>query len=315
MKIKMHLPQNSVKRKNLVSNIAVSLIRYVFLIAFSYILIYPILFMIAHAFRNPIDFMDPTIEWVPKSTSFESVKAAFEVMLMPKALWNTIWIEVFASFFTIISTGVAAYGMTCFDFKLKKFLNVLLVLMILVPPSMLLIPNYINFHSFDILGVLDILGDITGYELRPNLLNTAFAVYLPAITSVGIKAGFCIFIYQQFYKGIPKELHEAAWIDGATELQTYVRVIVPSSGVAVLTVSLLSLIWHWNDYYNAQMFMSSHPTMAMRLNDFFVNSRDIAAAADAAMAACLMFVLPMLLLYMVLQKRFITSIASTGIVG
>ena len=78
---------------------------------------------------------------------------------------------------------------------------------------------------------------------------------------------------------------------------------------------VLSVIWHWNDYFNAQMFMSAHPTMAMRLNDFFVNSRDISAAADAAMAACLMFILPMLILYMILQKRFITSIASTGIVG
>lgn len=309
------LKKSSVKKKQRIAKIIVSLIRYGFLIAFSYILIYPIIFMISHTFKNPIDFMDPTIEWVPKAFSVEPILSALKVMLMPDSLWNTVWIEVFASVLTIISTGIAAYGMACFDFKFKKVLNVLLVLMILVPPSMLLIPNYINFHSFDILGILDVLGDITGYELRPNFLNTAFAVYLPAITSVGIKAGFCIFIYQQFYKGIPKELHEAAWIDGASELQTYVRVIVPSSGVAVLTVSLLSVIWHWNDYFNAQMFMSAHPTMAMRLNDFFVNSRDISAAADAAMAACLMFILPMLILYMILQKRFITSIASTGIVG
>ncbi len=285
------------KAKQKASSIAISVFRYIFLIAFSYILLYPLLFMVAHAFRDPGSSLDPTVEWVPKIFSWSAMEGAIKTMKLPNSFFTSVYIEIVSAIFTIISTGVAAYGITAFNFKGKKILNVLLILSILVPNTVLLVPDYINFSQL-------------------HLLNTVWTFYLPSICGVGIKAGFCIFIYQQFYKGLPKELQEAAWIDGAGPFKTYVRIVVPSSGVAVLTVSLLDIIWHWNDFYNAQMFLTT-PTMAMPLHDFFIScaGSNIENVVDSAMAACLLFVLPMLIMYLILQKKFIASIASTGIVG
>lgn len=303
------------KRKtvSLISSIA----RYIFLIAFSYTLIYPILFMISHAIRDPIFYRDPTVQWVPKAFSLIQFKYAWEVMLMPGTLFNSILVEVVSALISIISCGVAAYGLACFDFKGKGILNALLILLILVPTSMTLIPNYINFYNFDFFGLFGLIEKIFGVEIDMNLLDTLWAVYLPSITAVGIKSGLCIYIYRQFYRALPKELFEAAWIDGAGPIRTYARIVVPSSGVALLTVSLLSMIWHWNDFYVCQMFLPNHMTMTVKLNGFFTgySYNQVAMSADSCMAACLMFIAPMLILYLVLQKKFIASIAATGIVG
>lgn len=280
-----------------IKNFVVSLARYIFLIAFSYILLYPLLFMLSHAFRDPAFYNDPTVEWIPKSFSLQTIKDAIVNMQLPASLWNSVWAEVISAILSIISCGFAAYGMACFNFKGKKVLSVLMILTILIPSSMILIPNYMNYYNM-------------------GLLNTPWVMYLPAVTGVGVKAGFYIFIYQQFYKAIPKELMEAAWIDGASAFTTYVRIIVPASGEAVLTVSLLSIIWHWNDFYNAQMYLSSHPTMATKLYSYFQNTTALGTnLQDSAMASCLMFIAPVLIIYLILQRRFITSISSSGIVG
>lgn len=303
-------------RRKAVSVIA-SIVRYVFLIAFSYTLLYPILFMFSHAIRDPMFYQDPTVQWVPKAYSFIQFKYAWQVMEMPLPLINSITVEIVSSLISIITCGIAAYGLACFDFKGKKILNALLILLILVPISMTLIPNYVNYYNFDFLGIFSLIEKIFKVELDTNLLDTLWAVYLPSLTAVGLKSGLCIYIYRQFYKALPKELFEAAWIDGAGPFLTYVRIVVPSSGVALLTVSLLSLIWHWNDYYIAQMFLSNHGTMALYLKNFFskYDPNGIQISADSCMAACLMFIAPMLILYLVLQKKFIASISATGIVG
>ena len=305
------------KAKKKTASVIVSIARYIFLIAFSYTLIYPIIFMISHAIRDPIFYQDPTVQWIPKAYSLIQFKHAWEVMLMPGTLINSILVEVVSAIISIISCGVAAYGLACFDFKGKGLLNALLMLLILVPSSMTLIPNFINFYNFDVLGIFGLIEKISGKEIDTNLLDTLWSVYLPSITAVGLKSGLCIYIYRQFYKALPKELFEAAWIDGAGPIRTYVRIVVPSSGVALLTVSLLSVIWHWNDYYVCQMFLPNRITMTMKLNGYFTGYAltETAISADSCMAACLMFITPMLVMYLILQKKFIASISATGIVG
>ena len=194
----------------------------------------------------------------------------------------------------------------------------MLIISILLPASMIIIPNYINYRNFDILGVLNLIGNLIGKDIRINLLETVWAFWLPALLGVGLKSGFLIYIYIQFYKGLPKELEEAAWVDGASPLKTYLRIVFPSSGVAITTVTVFSLIWNWNDYYSALMYWQANPTLAVKLSSFTNYAKQFdtrVALADSTLAACLLFVLPLLIFYMIMQKRFIASIASTGIVG
>lgn len=300
-----------------VASVFASLLRYAFLIAFSYILLYPIIYILTHSFRDPIDVTDPTILWVPKNLSWAPVKEAIETMNLPTSLWSTLKVEVVSALISTATCGVAAYGMARFKFRGRGVLNFILLLTVLVPASIVIIPNYMNFYDFNPFGIVHLIENIFNVNIESSLLGTVWCFWLPALTGVGIRAGFYIYIYMQFYKGLPKELEEAAWVDGCGPWGTYLRIVVPSSGVSVLTVSMLAVIWHWNDYYNALMYFQSNHTMSVEISNFIskimIDGRKI--ETDAPMAACLIFLLPVLIMYMVLQKKFITSIASTGIVG
>lgn len=300
------------------SGFLISLVRLIFLVAFSYILLYPFMYMISHALRSPLNNFDPTVEWVPKAFSLEPFKVALECLDFKSSLWHTFLAEVVSTAISVISCGFAAYGMARFKFKGRGIMQFMLILSILLPASMVIIPNYINYRNFDILGILGLVGKAIGKDIRINLLETVWAFWLPAALGVGVKAGFLIYIYLQFYKGLPKELEEAAWVDGASPLKTYLRIVFPSSGVAIVTVSLFSLIWNWNDYYSALMYWQNKKTLAVQLSGFYSYAQMFntkVSLTDSTLAACLLFVLPLLVVYMIMQKRFISSIASTGIVG
>lgn len=305
------------KTRQVIVRIFANLLRYAFLIAFSYILLYPIIYIITHSFRAPVDVTDPTVLWVPRNLSWQPVKEAIEAMNLPTSLWSTLKLEVVSALVSTVTCGVAAYGMARFNFRGRGVLNFILLLTILVPASIVIIPNYMSFYDFNPFGLVHLIENIFKVNIDTSLLGTVWCFWLPALTGVGIRAGFYIYIYMQFYKGLPKELEEAAWVDGCGPWGTYLRIVVPSSGVSVLTVSMLAIIWHWNDYYNALMYYQTDFTMAVEISGIFskVTASGLRLDTDAPMAACLIFLLPVLIMYMFLQKKFITSIASTGIVG
>ena len=200
---------------------------------------------------------------------------------------------------------------------------VVLLLSIVIPTQMIVIPQMINFSQLDFLGILKLIGNIAGKELRINILDTPFTFYLPSIFGVGLKSGIMIFIYIQFFKGLPKELEEAAAIDGAGAFKTFLSIAVPSSGVVFLTVSIFSVVWHWNDYYLSAMFMTNSKSLALTLATLkeqmptlgfgysIVNDK----GGSILMAACVLFILPMLVFYICLQGKFVKSIDRVGITG
>ena len=309
------------KAKNTAFNIIVPIIRWIFLIAVGYIIIYPLLYMIAASLRPIAEFDDPTVVWISKTFTFDNFEIAWKSLRYPLGFWNTIKTEIFAGLIEVVSCSVIAYGLARFEFKEKNFLMFFLILTILIPTQMLMIPIMLNMKYFDCLGILKFVGDLIGTELRPNLLNTVWAFYLPSILAVGLKAGLFTFIFVQFYKGMPKELEEAASIDGAGPVKTFLSIVVPSSGVVFLTVTIFSVIWHWNDTYLCGLYFTNSEMLAVNLSKItdvigaygvHINS---AGVAGPIMAACLLFILPVLIMYCILQKQFIKSIDRVGIVG
>ena len=317
-------PENSLylrqKRLNKTFGFLAGLYRYVLLISMSYVILYPFIYMLSTSFKTPAAFLDPSIVWIPRVFTLENYKDALEALYLPKSLYNTLLYEMVSAGIEIITCSIAAYGMARFDFKIKPILNVFLILLIFIPSQMIIIPMMMNFANFDVLGILGFIGKLTGANLRVNTLNTVIPFYLPSLFAVGLRSGIIIFIYIQFFKGLPKELEEAAWIDGAGPIKTYIKIALPSSSVAILTVSVFSMIWHWNDYYLAVMYTSGDFPFAVRLHtiretlstmSIWGNSR----SAPICMAASAIFVLPMLIMYMILQKKFIKSIDRVGITG
>ena len=301
------------------------IIRWVFLLSISYILLYPMIYMISSAFRGSQDFVDPTVVWVPKNFAVKNFAIAFKALSYLETFWNTFRMEIISAFIEIVMCSITAYGLARFDFKEKKLLMGMLIVTILVPTQMIMLPLMVNMHYLDVFGILGFIGEKIGTELRPNLLNTAWAFYIPSVFAVGLKAGLFTYMYVQFFKGLPKELEEAASIDGAGPVKTFLTIIVPSSGTIFLTVTIFSVIWHWNDVYLSGLFLSKDYPLSVQLSRIFTI---LASGVDGVkygkysrstigivMAACLLVILPMLIMYCILQKQFIKSIDRVGIVG
>ena len=148
---------------------------------------------------------------------------------------------------------------------------------------------------------------------------------LPAFFGAGLRAGLFIYIFRQFFAGMPKDLEEAAMIDGCGALRTFVQVMLPLAKSAFITVLLFSFVWHWNDYVQAAMYFNDNQPISVMLNQmqsllqdaklFNVVTNTPDEIRTYLQAGCLLTILPPLVLYIFTQRFFTESIERTGIVG
>ena len=321
-KLKKTVPSlNKNKVKEVGANVIVSIFRYLLLIAISYIILYPLFAMISYSLQSRADVLDTSVTWIPKFGTFDTYKVAFEALDYPKALLNTVLVGLVSAALEIFSCAIAAYGFARFKFKGRGLLFGIVLFTAIVPVQILVIPLFLNYQYFGFGYIVNLLNLIPGVNIPYiSLINTPFTFWLPSIFGVGLRSGLFIFIYRQFFMGLPKELEEASWIDGCSPLMTFFRVVIPSSGVVFLTVAIFAIIWHWNEYYQSVIFFTNNFPLSVTLSsirDQALNTmgyRD-AFAAPYVSAACLMFIAPVLIMYIFLQKKFIQSIDRVGIVG
>ena len=302
------------------SSVAYSVFRLALLIAIGYIVIYPVIYMISSSVKTTAAFADPSVIYIPKHITFEYYSLALEAIDYKDSIISTVKYEIVSAVIEILICSFIAYGLARFDFKGKKFLNFVLLLTILVPVQMIIVPIMTNYSQLDVIGILGLLNRFTGIDLRPNILGTVWTFYLPSIFGVGLRSGILIYIYIQFFSGLLKELEEAAWIDGAGLFRTFFSIAVPSSSVVYTTVTLFALIWHWNDYHLAVMYLSDKFPLAVRIYDIdnlitAVNIWGGGSAVAIKSAACFMFIAPMLVIYLFMQRKFVQSIDRVGITG
>lgn len=302
-----------------------SVFRLIILLSIGFIIIYPLIYTIVTSLQSKYAFLNSTRVWIPTEFAIaENYKAAFDAMEYMSSLWSTFKNELISAAIEIASCAIAAYGLARFDFKLKKLYTAILFLTILVPEMMILIPRMLNYSHLDFFGILGLVNDISGVDLRPNILGSVLAFWLPSIFGVGLRSGILIYIYIQFFKGLPQELEEAAWVDGAGPFRTFLSIALPSSGVVILTVTVFSMIWHWNDSLLSGMYLSDGFPLAsqiVRLPETLGSKYHIILSArdpqgiGYLMAGCVLFIVPMLIVYMIIQHWFIESIDRVGITG
>ncbi len=311
--------------KNKTKGVGVSVLRMLFLLAFEFVLLYPVIFMISNSFKVTSDTLNPAVKWFSLSPTTYGYKVAWMAFDYWNGLKITFLFGIVSGLIEVVTCAVYAYGLSRFELRFKKIWMFLLIVTILIPDVMLIIPRILNFRYMDVFGILGLFYKLTGVDLRVNITDTVWTFYLPSLFGVGLKGGLFIYIYMQFFKGLPKELEEAAWIDGAGPVQTFIRIIIPSSGVVILTVFIFSFIWHWNDWLLATMYTENNHTLAFTLRNIsgYIGqlwssmkiSADSSAYYGAPLAACLMFIAPPTLLYVILQRHFIESVDRVGIVG
>lgn len=290
----------------------VSLVRALFLLGICYLFLFPVFYLLLATFSDPSSLNNPNVVWVPLEWTFDNVVYAIEKL----NFWNSAKISLIhavgGTLASLISCSLVGYGLARYKFFEKGVVFMCVVLTIIVPPQTLLITQYLQYQDF--------LG--TGL----NLLSTPWVIILPAFFGAGIRNGLFIFIFRQFFLGLPKDLEEAAWVDGCNPMRTFIRIILPISGPGIVTVTLFSFVWHWNDYYYSAMLYTSLdkalvPTMQSiksalqtAVSDGGASGGALSSRGILAAAGILTIIVP-LVLYLFLQRHFVESIERTGIVG
>jgi len=289
--------------------------RFVILFGLGFVIMYPLIYMISCAFREKADMSDPTVMWIPRHYTFDVITETLDAMDYWETLGTTLLLNIGCSLFQVISCAVTGYGFARFKFRGKKLLFGIVIMMILVPHQVISLPLYTQFRYFGIKGLFSL-----------NLIDTKLTMYLPAMTANGIRAGLMILIFRQFFKGMPRELEDAAYIDGCGPFMTFVRVMVPNAASAFLTVFLFSVVWYWNDYYVSSTFFTNTKTIAIMLSNL-ENELKATLFDDPTVqispreqivwkeAGCLLSIAPVLLMYVFLQKHFTEGIERSGLVG
>jgi len=305
-----------------IAKIAWAVIRAVIMLGLSFILLYPLFYMVSMAFRPTDEIFDPTVIWIPRNFTLVNISRAINTIKYFETLAQTAVIGLVSSFIQVVSCAFTGYGFARFNFRLRGLLFIFVLINIIIPPQSMIIPQFLMNSKFDFFGAVPLLNAV-GVRARPvNILDTVLPFYFPALFGHGIRSGLLIYIYRQFFRGMPKELEDAACIDGAGPLKTFLRVMAPNAGAAFLTVFLFSTVWYWNDYYYSSMFLSNSQTLSVRLSFLPNYLRTTSQFVDdpfqyitQIQAACLLTILPVLLVYIVFQRYFTESIEKTGIVG
>ncbi len=300
-----------------------SLVRLILLIGIGFVLIYPILYMVITAFRDRVDMEDPSIVWLTKTWTLQNIFDLMEAMDYKNLFVYSMEISFICAILQTFMCSLVGYGFARFDFPGKAILFGLVIATIVVPVQTYLTPLYTTFRFFELPGIGQLLNLISEGSGTWKLVDTPWPFWLQALFGMGFRSGLFIFIFRQFYRGMPKELEEAALIDGCGEIKTYFRVMFPNARSSMITVFIFSLVWHWNDYFVPSVFSETRQTIAISLASLrstlsrmtALHGGDQLIIQVQVQAGALLAVAPMLILFAIAQKFFTEGIERTGIVG
>lgn len=318
---------NNVQLTNGVKRFGAAFFRDILLIAISVIILYPLFYMVTIAFR-PIDqIWDPSVVWISKSLTWDNMQKTIEHIDYWNVLWRSVRLTAISSVLTVVSCSLAGYGFARFRFKGRELLFMCVLFTIMVPAETIIIPSYTQFWKFDFFGLGYLAFPFLKEPFTVNLLNTEMTLYIPALFGNGIRAGLFIYLFRQYFRGLPKELEEAANIDGCNAFTTYLRIAVPSSRLTMMTVFLFSSIWYWNDYYFTSMYMNNARTVSSTvaalpamLNAILgglhesLEGFDQVQISTMIQSSCLLMIVPPLLLFAFCQRYFVQGLELSGLV-
>lgn len=272
-----------------------NLAAYLLLVVIGVVIIFPFIWMIFACFKTNAEILGST-KLLPSHFSFDAFVKG----------WNGVGNITFATYFkntflmviptvllTVLSCSFVAFGFARFRFPGKKIFFALMISTLMLPNSVIIIPRYLIFNKL-------------------GLLNSYWPFYLPALFAC---FPFFIFMIIQFMRGIPRELDEAAYIDGCSSMRLYREVLLPLMKPALFSAGLFQFMWTWNDFFNTLIYISSVKKFPVSLG--LRASLDTAAQVqwDKVMAMSLISILPLIVMFFAAQKYFVEGISTTGLKG
>jgi len=301
---------SSYKRRQMLSKVAGFIFRLAFVIGACFLILQPLLMKVSVSFMSVKDVYDQTVKVIPKVFTISNYSDAVIIARFWGNLGRSFLLCLVAGLTQTFSCTLVGYGFARFHFKGRDMLFVLVIICMVVPTQVVLIPQFLNFKMFNMNGGL-------------------WPFICLGLTACAARCGLYIYLVRQFFRGIPKEVDEAAAIDGAGPFKTFFLIMLQSAVPIMVTVFLFSFVWQWGDNTYTNLFYSPN-TLAKMLNSIayafdqkqttgtvsIIAAQDKEAYKDIVTATTtLMCIVPLLVLYLFSQKFFIQSIERTGIVG
>jgi ABC-type glycerol-3-phosphate transport system permease component len=299
------------------------------IVGICFTILYPLIQLIPSVFSELSDLGNPNISVLPLHWSTLSLPAAWTMMMtygpmtMPLSLLYAGAIMVVQ----VMISAMAGYSLARVNFPGRNIIFFLVIFTFLVPNESLLISQYIRFKHFDIFGLFQIF---TGSDI--DLIDQPVTLFMMALFGFGLNQSLFIFIFRQFFRNAPKELEEAALIDGCGFYSTYFKIMLANAKPAILTVGILSFVWNYADTYYTSYFNPSGPYLSVILDHNFAlaNMQQILNSIKAwygipnvnnytfdavRQAAAIIYLFPLLVLYSFFQKKLVENLEMSGIVG
>jgi multiple sugar transport system permease protein len=277
----------AVRRRRLLMSVANHSVAIALAIAF----LLPFVFIIATSLMTNQQALSPNI-W-PHPFVWSNFKTVFQSFPFVRYTLNTVTYAGLATLGVLLSCTPVAYALSRLRWKGRQFTFMLVLSTLMLPPQVTIVPLYVIFVRLHWIG-----------SLKPLIIPLFFG------------DAFSIFLLRQFFMTIPEELSDAARVDGAGELQILRKVIVPLAKPALAAVGLFQFLYSWNDFFSPLLYAGNNPdawTLAVALQQFTNLSRGV--LWNLQMAASLLFILPVIIIFFFAQKVFVEGVTLTGVKG
>ncbi|EES75287.1 carbohydrate ABC transporter permease [Paenibacillus sp. MB22_1] len=273
------------------------LVRHLFMILFSLVMVYPVLWWIGASLKTNGELASPNIfPSVPQWSNFVKGWNSVPGHTFTDFYLNTFALEAAVIAATLVSSTLVAFGFGRLNFPLKNLWFSLFMLTLMMPGQVLIIPQYALFHQL-------------------GWVNTYLPFIVPHMLAGGAGGTFFVFLLIQFVRGIPKELDESAKIDGCSWFGIYFRIVMPLMVPAIVTVTIFCFLWNWDDFLGHLLYLNSVDKYTVSLALRMINDSQSAQEWGQLLAMSLVSIIPATLIFMFLQKYFVEGIATTGIKG
>ena len=269
---------------------------HVFIIALGLVMIYPVVWMIVSSFKpNNMIFSDPGL--IPKAITLENYISGWKGYAgtsFGRFFVNSLVMCAVAVIGNLIACTMAAYAFGRLKFAGRNFWFAVMMITLMLPGHVTIVPRYILFNAFGWVG-------------------TYLPIYVPKFLATD---AFFVFLLVQFIRSLPKELDEAAIIDGCSEVGVFLRIIVPLALPALVTTALFTFLWTWDDFFNHLLYLTRPEIFSVsRALRTFVGDAGAVSNWGGALAMATLSMIPPFVLFFSLQRYFVEGITTTGIKG
>lgn len=260
------------------------------------LMIYPLVWMIMSSFKETNTIFTTAQQLLPKKFTVENYVngwKGFAGVDFGRFLTNSLFISLVATVGTVLSSSVVAYGLARCRFRGRRMIQVAMLLSMMLPAQVLMIPQYLWFQK---------LGWINSY--KPLIVPYWFAIQ-----------GFFVYLMTSFIEGIPHDLDEAAKIDGCSYLGVFRRIIFPLMKPVLITASIFSFMWRWDDFLSALLYVNQSVLYPVSLALKLFSDPSTSSDYGAMFAMATISILPIMLIFIFMQKYIVEGISTSGLKG